>query len=125
LLGIPAPDGEKLVMVLAVTLTLGLIWLTWQVRRELDPARKEQVIRAYTRLCDKLAALGLARAPHEGAEAYAARIAEHRPDLGGAVADLCRQYSSLRYAPADARVTVGQFAAAVRAFRPGPKGSQA
>ncbi len=119
LLGIPEPDGEKLVLVLAAALTLGLAWLTWQVRRELDPARKEQVIRVYSRLCDKLAALGLARAPHEGAEAYAARIAEQRPDLGAAVGELCRQYSSLRYAPADARVTVGQFAAAVRAFRPG------
>jgi hypothetical protein len=117
-LGVPEPDGQKLVMVLALALTLGLVWLTWAVRRELDPARKEQVIRAYSRLCEKLAAVGLARLPHEGAEAYAARVAARRPDLGAAVYALCRHYSSLRYAPADARVTVSQFAAAVRAFRP-------
>lgn len=125
LLGIPAPDGEKLVLVLAATLTLGLTWLTWQVRRELKPARKEPVIRAYSRLCDKLAAVGLARLPHEGAEAFATRVARQRPDLRLAVDALCRDYSALRYAPADARVTSGEFAAAVRAFRPTRRDSRA
>ncbi len=118
LLGIPEPDGEKLVLVLAAALTLGLAWLTWQVRRELEPGQKDQVIRAYSRLCEKLAAVGIARRPHEGAEAFAARVAEHRPDLGAAVDALCRDYSTLRYAPAEARITIGEFAAAVRAFRP-------
>jgi transglutaminase-like putative cysteine protease len=117
-LGIPEPDGQKLVLVLALALALGLVWLTWIVRRELDPARKDAVIRAYVRLCEKLAAVGVARLPHEGAEAYALRVAAHRPDLGPAVSALCRHYSSLRYAPADARLNVSQFAAAVRAFRP-------
>ncbi len=82
LLHIPEPDGQKLVMVLAAALALGLCWLTWQVRRELDPARRERLLRQYSRLCDKLAALGIPRLPHEGPEGYASRVAECRPDLG-------------------------------------------
>jgi protein-glutamine gamma-glutamyltransferase len=119
LLNIPEPNGQKLVMVLTAALTLVLGWLTWAVRREIDPARKEPLIRAYSRLCAKLAAVGMPRLAHEGAEDYAARVAQRRPDLGAAVTALCRHYSILRYAAAPARITVGQFDAAVRSFRPG------
>jgi transglutaminase-like putative cysteine protease len=123
-LRIPEPDGQKLVMVLAAGLTVVLCWLTWQVRREADPTRKELLIRAYARLCAKLAAVGLPRLSHEGAEDYAARVAQRRPDLGPAVSAFCRHYSSLRYdAAAPARITVAQFHAAVRAFRPRSKPS--
>jgi transglutaminase-like putative cysteine protease len=117
-LNIPEPDGQKLVMVLTAALTLVLVWLTWAVRREIAPTRKEPLVRAYSRLCAKLAALGMPRLAHEGAEDYAARVAQSRPDLGPAVGALCRHYSILRYAAAPARITVGQFDAAVRAFRP-------
>jgi protein-glutamine gamma-glutamyltransferase len=117
-LNIPEPDGQKLVMVLTAAMTLVFGWLTWAVRREINPARKEPLIRAYSRLCAKLAAVGMPRLAHEGAEDYAARVAQGRPDLGPAVIGLCRHYSLLRYAAAPARLTVGQFDAAVRAFRP-------
>jgi len=117
-LNIPEPDGQKLVMVLTAALSLVLAWLTWAVRREIAPTRKEPLIRAYSRLCAKLAALGMPRLAHEGAEDYAARVAQSRPDLGPAVTALCRHYSILRYAAAPERITVGQFDAAVRAFRP-------
>jgi transglutaminase-like putative cysteine protease len=117
-LHIPEPDGQKLVIVLTAALTLVLCWLTWAVRREVDPTRKELLIRAYSRLCAKLAAVGLPRQSHEGAEDYAVRVAQRRPDLGPAVIALCRHYSRLRYAAPPARITVGQFDAAVRAFRP-------
>jgi protein-glutamine gamma-glutamyltransferase len=116
-LNIPEPDGHKLVIVLTASLTLVLAWLTWTVRRGVDPAPKEPLIRAYARLCAKLAAAGVPRIGHEGPEDYAARVALRRPDLGSAAAALCRQYSSLRYSGASAS-TVGQFQAAVRAFRP-------
>ena len=121
-LRIPEPDSRKLAMVLAAGLTLALCWLTWAVRREFDPARGEPLIRAYSRLCAKLAAAGIPRLAHEGAEDYAARVARHRPDLGPAVTALCRRYSVLRYgAGAGAgRDAVGRFSAAVHAFRPRP-----
>jgi protein-glutamine gamma-glutamyltransferase len=116
-LKIPEPDGQKLVMVLAIAMSLVLGWLTWQVRRELSPRSKDETAQAYARLCAKLAAAGIARMPHEGAEAYASRVAHLRPDLAGSVTNLCRQYSFLRYAAPSTSVTLGQFQAAVRAFR--------
>jgi protein-glutamine gamma-glutamyltransferase len=121
MLKIPQPDGQKLVIVLAVAIALVFCWLTWQVRRELNPPSKDLAARAYARLCARLAAAGLPRLPHEGAEAYALRVARLRPDLANAVSALCRQYSFLRYAAPSTSVTVGQFQAAVRAFRPKAK----
>jgi hypothetical protein len=62
--------------------------------------------------------VGIARKVHEGAEAYAMRVAQQRPDLADTVNALCRHYSSLRYAAPSGRITLGQFQAGVRAFRP-------
>jgi hypothetical protein len=45
-------------------------------------------------------------------------VAQLRPDLAGSVTSLCRQYSFLRYSAPSTSVTLGQFQAAVRAFRP-------
>ena len=118
LLRIPEPDGQKLVMLLAAAMALVFGWLTWQVRRELAPQSKDQAARIYAKLCAKLAAAGVPRAQHEGAEAYAARVAQRRPELADSVTALCRQYSFLRYAPPSTSVTLGQFQAGVRAFRP-------
>jgi transglutaminase-like putative cysteine protease len=117
-LNIPEPDGQKLVMVLAVCMALVFAWLTWQVRRELAPRSQDVTARAYARLCAKLAAIGIARLAHEGAEAYALRVARLRPDLAATVTALCRQYSFLRYSAPSAAVTLGQFQASVRSFRP-------
>jgi transglutaminase-like putative cysteine protease len=118
LIHIPEPDGQKLVMLLAAAMGLVLIWLTWQVRRELDPRSTDAAIRAYARLCARLAAAGLPRLSHEGAEAYAARVAQLRPDLAHAITTICRQYSALRYAPPSSTITLRRFEAAVRGFRP-------
>jgi hypothetical protein len=106
------------VLVLAAALTLVFIWLTWQVRRELDPHSTDPAARAFTKLCAKLAGAGLPRQTHEGAEAYAARVAALRPDLAAQVESLCRYYSNLRFAP-PAGLTAAQFRTLVRAFRPG------
>jgi transglutaminase-like putative cysteine protease len=117
-LKIPEPDGQKLVMVLAAAMALAFAWLTWQIHRGLAPPSKDVAARTYARLCAKLAAAGIARKVHEGAEAYAMRVAQQRPDLAGTVTALCRHYSSLRYAAPSERITLGQFQAGVRAFRP-------
>jgi transglutaminase-like putative cysteine protease len=116
-LHIPEPDGQKLVLVLSGALVLVFCWLTWTVRREIDPSRREPLIRAYAKLCEKLAAVGIPRPAHEGAEDYAARVARQRPDLGWSVTALCRRYSDLRYGVSPAPMAVRRFGAAVRAFR--------
>ncbi len=122
ILRIPEPDGQKLVLLLAAAMALVLCWLTWHVRRELAPQSKDLAARAYLKLCARLAAAGLPRMQYEGAEAYAQRVAQRRPDLAASVTALCRQYSYLRYAAPSSGVTLGQFEAAVRAFRPRPPG---
>jgi len=118
LLYIPEPDGQKLALALAVCLISGMSWLTWQVRRELKPRSRDPVNRAYERLCRRLAAVGLQRMPHEGAETFAARVAAARPDLASTVSALCRRYSALRYAAASPAAAAATFIAGVRAFRP-------
>jgi hypothetical protein len=115
---IPEPDGQKVALVLAACLILSMAWLTWQVRQDLTPRTRDPVSRAYDRLCRRLAAIGLPRSPHEGAEAYAARVAAARPDLASAVSGLCRDYSQLRYADTASEAATESFIAAVRAFRP-------
>jgi protein-glutamine gamma-glutamyltransferase len=119
-LHIPEPDGQKLVLLLAAALTLVLCWLTWTVRREVDHAPRDALNRAYSRLCGKLAAAGIPRRSYEGAEDYAVRVARDRPELSSEVTALCRQYSILRYAAPPAPITVNEFDAAVRSFRPHP-----
>jgi protein-glutamine gamma-glutamyltransferase len=117
-LGIPEPDGQKIVMLMAVGLTLAFAWLTWQIRREQRPRPKDPLVRAYDNLCRKLAAVGLTRQAHEGAETFAARVARERPDLARTVTALCRRYSKLRYGPQSSRDAALSFVSGVRAFRP-------
>jgi hypothetical protein len=97
---------------------LAFAWLTWQIRREQRPRPKDPLIRAYDSLCRKLAAVGLARKAHEGAETFAARVALERPDLARTVTALCRRYSRLRYGPQSSRDAALSFVSGVRAFRP-------
>jgi transglutaminase-like putative cysteine protease len=117
-LGIPEPDGEKVAMVMGVGLALVFVWLTWQIRREQRPDPKDPVVRAYDKLCRKLAAIGLPRRPHEGAESFAARVAIERPDLGARVGALCRRYSRLRYGASRRAAAERWFVARVGAFKP-------
>ncbi len=116
-LHVPEPDGQKLALVLAVCLILGMVWLTWAIRSELSPRPRDPVARAYDRLCRRLAAIGLHRRPYEGAEAFAARVALQRPDLAATVTALCRGYSELRYSNSLPAVRP-RLSSGVRAFRP-------
>ena len=130
LLHIPEPDGQKVALVLAACLILGMMWLTWQVRRELKFSPRDPVQRAYERLCRRLRSAGVERMSSEGPEAYAARVSLLRPDLAASVTALCRQYSTLRYGaaagagPGSGSADTNKFSAAVRRFRPrGSRGS--
>ncbi len=119
-LGIQEPDAQKIVLVMAVGLVLAFLWLLWQLRREQHAEPRDPAVLAYRRLCKRLAAIGLPRWPHEGAEGYAARVAQARPDLAAAVAALCGSYSRLRYAKSSPEDTadLDAFVARSRAFRP-------
>jgi transglutaminase-like putative cysteine protease len=115
-LHIPEPDAQKLILLLAAMLALVLVWLTWQVRRELDPKSKDPALRGFLRLCNKLAAVGIPRHRHEGALDYALRVSRERPDLKQPVTALCEAYAALRYSAAP-EISASAFEAAVRAFK--------
>lgn len=88
-----------------VAATAGLLLLYAQAARHAARRGRDPVARLYARFCRKLARAGLARAPHEGPLAFAARVRAQRPELGTAVEDITWRYVRLRYAPltADAR----------------------
>jgi protein-glutamine gamma-glutamyltransferase len=119
-LGIEEPDAQKIVLVMAAGLVLAFAWLVWQLRREQRTEPTDPAVVAYRRLCRRLAAVGLARRPHEGAEGYAARVGTARPDLAAAVAALCGSYSRLRYAQSSPEhgADLESFVAHTRTFRP-------
>jgi transglutaminase-like putative cysteine protease len=124
-LRIPEPSSRKLVLLLAATLSAVLLWLTWQVRRELQGAPRDELGRAYARFCAKLRRAGVPRLPHEGAEAHAERVAAQRPELGAEARGLARRYDELRYgAEAPPAAAIAEFRAAVRAFHPVHRGRQ-
>jgi hypothetical protein len=76
--------------VLLITLLYAL--LSWRPKKSTDPAQA-----AYLRFCRKLARAGLARAPYEGARAFAGRAARKRADLADSILDITDLYEDLRY----------------------------
>jgi len=93
----------------------GVCWLTWQVRRELNPPSRISR-RGLTRGCARSSPRrGIPRLPHEGARPTRCAWRVYA-DLANTVTALCRQYSFLRYAAPSTSVTVANSKAAVRAF---------
>jgi hypothetical protein len=116
---IPVPDSGKLAILLALSLSGALGWVTWQVRRDIAAPARDATALAYGRLCDRLARIGLRRLPHEGALDYAGRVARARPDLADTVHTVMRQYTDVRYGRAGTdRAAVARLLRAMRAFRP-------
>lgn len=100
--------GQLLGSAFGVAATILLVYGLWGLRGRSrpDPAQAE-----FLRLCRKLARIGLVRAPHEGARAFAVRVARARPDLAPSISQSIELYETLRYAPAAAS------AATLRALR--------
>jgi hypothetical protein len=78
---------------------LGLVTvalLLWSLRRL---ARPDPVQLAWRAFCDKLAARGVERSPHEGPRDYAERAARALPSARGAILQIAALYIGLRYGP--------------------------
>lgn len=86
---------------LALNMTLGVgivvALLSLFMLRHLIRQRPDKVQAAWLKLCRKLAKVGLPRAPHEGPQDYAERIAAARPDLAESIRNLAASYGALRY----------------------------
>jgi protein-glutamine gamma-glutamyltransferase len=114
---IPLPDTGKYALLVALCVCAGFGWMSWQVRRDIAAPAIDPLARAFRRLCERLARIGLPRMPHEGAEAFAARVARARPDLGPAIGALMRRYSDLRYGgDAGSRAAAAELMRAMRGF---------
>jgi hypothetical protein len=106
-LGLRDIASGRLVGLFVGAASLALLWMAWltaRAERERDP-----VLRAWHRLVARYARLGLGRAPHEPAGAWAERVSLARPDLGGELRRLILRFSKWRYA----------------AQQPGPSGERA
>jgi transglutaminase-like putative cysteine protease len=97
---------------IALMLFVLAAWLL-RVRPFVDPAQA-----AYLAYCQKLAATGLTRAPHEDARVFARRCACVRPDLAEEIAAITERYVALRYGPPADATQLYALRDRVKAFRP-------
>jgi len=81
------------------------------------PRRIEPSLAAWNRFCAKLAAAGVARAPHEGPLDFLARVRSIRPQLAQAAQDITLRYVDARYGPGASRQAMKELERRVREFR--------
>ena len=72
----------------------GMVWLLARGERERDP-----LLRAWHKLNRRYARIGLGRAPHEPALAWAERVSVSHPRTGEALLALSHRFAATRYAP--------------------------
>jgi hypothetical protein len=96
-LGMESITWQKMALNMASGLGLVIGLFAMFMLRHLYTRQPDKVQAAWLRLCRKLGKAGLPRAPHEGAQDYAARVAAARPELADAVHDLAARYTALRY----------------------------
>ncbi len=102
-------------MLAGVALLVGIFTLV--MLRRLAARQTDAVQMAWLKFCRKLTKAGLPRAPYEGAQDYAERIAAVRPDLAQALHDLAARYAALRYGEETGKDALPAFKAAVRSFK--------
>jgi hypothetical protein len=102
-------------MLAGVALLVGIFTLV--MLRRLIVRQNDPVQAAWLKVCRKLEKAGLPRAPHEGAQDYAARISTARPELTEYIHDIADRYASLRYGGESAEEALTAFKDAVRVFK--------
>lgn len=118
-LGLGVDDWGQMVGVLALGMALmigAVALITLRPRQPNDP-----VARAYLEFCQRLAAAGVVRAPHETSHRLLERV-EHELDvrLAEQARGIVTLYNALRYGPAtrDPRTDVRHLRSLVQAFKP-------
>jgi transglutaminase-like putative cysteine protease len=116
-LGIDALDWVRLATWLgAVAFAVaGLVSLALVIRDL--PRREPGAVRAWRRFGEKLAATGLARAPHEGPLDYLARVQAARPDLAAEAGAITERYVRARYGDGLSAPETRELERRVREFR--------
>lgn len=96
-LGMADITWRKLAMQMASVMALLIGLFALLMLRRLYAHHTDEVQRIYLKFCRKLEKAGLARAPHEGPQDFAARVAREKPQLSSAIADITGLYVALRY----------------------------
>lgn len=102
-------------MLAGVALLVGIF--TWFMLRRLQRRDTDAVQTLYLKFCKKLAKAGVVRAPHEGAQDFAERAAQQKPQHTAAIADVTAQYLALRYQNHQDETSLHAFKRAVRSFK--------
>lgn len=95
-LGVERVDHRTLILLLALAVALGLLWMVWLSRR--NERERDPTLRAWHRLSRRYRRFGLERDPAEPALAWVDRVASARPDLAGELRVLSQRFSDWRYA---------------------------
>jgi transglutaminase-like putative cysteine protease len=115
-LGRLAREGLWLVTAAGAGLVVSLLGLVLLRGR---PRPTEPLTRLYRLFCHRLAAVGLARAGHEGPRDFALRAATLRPDLAPSIERISALYCRLRFSGRGCREDLLELRREVRGFRPG------
>ena len=115
-LGMENVTWQKLAtdMFAGVALLVGIFALLMLRRLQLRGTDAVQTL--YVKFCNKLARAGVERAPHEGAQDFAKRAAQVKPQLAPAIRDITAQYIALRYQKQLDTDSLRAFKRAVRGF---------
>ena len=89
-------QGRHLILLFATLAGLALAWMAWLIAR--GERERDPLLRAWHRLEGRYRRLGRGRAPHEPAQAWAARVAADQPRAGEHLASLSQRFSDARYA---------------------------
>ncbi len=112
-LGIDRLDDRTLILLLALAVALGLLWMVWLSRR--NERERDPVLRAWHRVGRRYRRYGLEREPSEPASMWASRVAAARPDLAAELIMLSQHFADWRYA--DGQPGGGSARALIRALR--------
>jgi transglutaminase-like putative cysteine protease len=97
------------------TLVIGIIVAIGLRLRDRRPPREAALV-AWDRFCRKLAAAGLARAPHEGPMDYLARLKSTRPAIGERAEEITMRYVQARYGEGASREELRALSRLVKGF---------
>lgn len=116
-LGLDKVDTGTLAGIFVTAVAAILLWMAWLLARA--ERQRDPVLRAWHAVARRYARLGLERAPHEPALAWAARVVAQRPQSNDLLA-LSERFSDWRYAsrPGDATALQRQLIRSLRQHRP-------
>src|SRR5690606_30047640 len=97
-LGLERASPAQLLALFAALAALAVAAMVWRLAR--GERERDPLLRAWRRLGRRYEKLGLGRAPHEPALAWAQRVAAARPGSGQALLILSQRFVAARYARA-------------------------